>query len=98
VTVAKTWAASKDRDRKSVPALRGPRTEGGLPKNIHIWSKLIALTARGLPPPLLAPGNQASAPFFNLDPAGQLSLRILEHLTLIGVKPWKPLIKQSHRR
>ena len=64
MTVAKTWAASKDRDRERVPALRGPRTEGGLPKNVHIWSKLIAPTARGLPPPVLALGNQASAPFF----------------------------------
>ena len=42
--------------------------------------------------------NQASAPFFNLDPAGQLSGRILEHFTLIGVKPWKPLIQKSQRR
>ena len=33
------------------------------PKNVHIWSKLTAPTARALPPPILALGNQASAVF-----------------------------------
>ena len=60
MTVAKTWG-SKDRDRERLPALRG-RT-GGLPKNVHIWSKLTAPTARALPAPVLALGNQASAVF-----------------------------------
>ena len=64
MTVAKTWAASKDRDRERVPLYAGRGRTGGLPKNVHIWSKLIAPTARGLPPPVLALGNQASAPFF----------------------------------
>ena len=64
VTVAKTWAASKNRDRERLPALRG-RT-GGLPKNVHIWSKLTAPTARGLPPPVLALGNQAFRRFLKI--------------------------------
>ena len=93
VTVVKTWAASKDRDRERVPALRG-RT-GGLPKNVHIWSKLTPPTSRALSPPVLALGNQAFAVFFlksgiaiannianNFDPAGQLSVRIREHIFL----------------
>ena len=46
-------------------AARRGRT-GGLPKNVHICSILAALTARGLPPPVLALGNRASAPFFKM--------------------------------
>jgi hypothetical protein len=37
---------------------------GGLPKNVHIWSKLTAPTARALPAPVLALGKQAFAVFF----------------------------------
>jgi hypothetical protein len=37
-----------------------------LPKNVHIWSKLTAPTARGLPPPVLALGNQAFRRFLKI--------------------------------
>jgi len=62
VTVAKTWAASKDRDRERLPALRG-RT-GGLPKNVHIMVKIDRANRARPSSASPCPGQPGIPPFF----------------------------------